>query len=45
VLVPQMRWYSFKFLLEQLAEQYVELVEALVELVPRLPGNSSAAVG
>jgi hypothetical protein len=35
-----MRGYSFKFLLEQLAEQYVELVEALADLVPRLPGNT-----
>ncbi|WIA23389.1 hypothetical protein OEZ85_000148 [Tetradesmus obliquus] len=43
--VAKLRWYSFQFLLEQLAEGYSELAGTLNSLLPLLPGAEHRLAG
>jgi hypothetical protein len=45
LLSLQLRWYSFQFLLEQLAEGYQQLSEVMEEMLPLLPGSEPWLAG
>jgi hypothetical protein len=45
LLLLQLRWYSFQFLLEQLAEGYAQLADTMQQLLPLLPGSEPWLLG
>lgn len=39
IAVMQVRWYNFQFLMQQLAEELSEIVEAMSYLLLHMPGT------